>query len=103
MGRTSSLERALLAGALLCVGVFILCCVGVLGKPLDNAYHGVELCSTAICLLRSRGPERLAWGVLSAGLIGYALGDVYYTIALGDDPPFPSPADALCLSLFPAS
>src|SRR3954449_10542261 len=103
MGRTSSLERALLAGALLCAAVFVLCCVGVAGTPLDKAYHGVELCSTVICVLRARGRERLAWGVLSVGLIGYGLGDVYYTIALGDDPPFPSPADALYLSIFPAS
>ena len=58
--------------------------------------------STALATLwraATRREERLAWALLGAGLLGWALGDLYWTVLLRDmaNPPFPSGSDALYL------
>jgi two-component system cell cycle response regulator len=47
-----------------------------------------------------RREERLAWSLLGVGLLSWALGDLYWTVALRDlaSPPFPSIGDALYLA-----
>ena len=49
------------------------------------------------------GRDRLAWRVLGAGLIVYGAGSAYYELLLADaaSASFPTPADALWLSLYP--
>jgi two-component system cell cycle response regulator len=46
-----------------------------------------------------RKQERLAWALLGLGLLGWAAGDLYWTVFLRDmaEPPFPSGSDALYL------
>src|SRR3954451_18205920 len=48
---------------------------------------------------RRRGAERVAWMLISAGVLAWALGEDYYTVVLwtNPDPPLPSPADAAYL------
>ncbi|WP_028065526.1 hypothetical protein [Solirubrobacter soli] len=80
----------------------------VLPRVWDKAYNGAEYLAIAICglrALRSSGTERAAWGMLTLGLFGFAAGDLYYSIALMGDriPPYPSPADAGYLSIYPAA
>ena len=73
----------------------------------DNAYSGVEFLAVALCALRAgrsaRG-ERGAWVLFTLGLLGFAVGDVYYTVVLMGEasPPYPSLADAGYLSIYPA-
>jgi diguanylate cyclase (GGDEF)-like protein/putative nucleotidyltransferase with HDIG domain len=72
------------------------------------AYNFTEAAALAACVLRavrSAGYERAAWAAFSAGLAGYLAADLYWTLALSDDasPPFPSPADAGYLSIYPAA
>src|SRR3954451_19351663 len=45
--------------------------------------------------LRRRGAERVAWLLISAGVLAWSLGEIYYTVVLWTDadPPIPSPAD----------
>src|SRR5262245_17811240 len=79
-----------------------------LGSVWDKAYNAAELFAIAACALRawrSAGAERAAWAVLAIGLLGYAAGDIYWTVALEglDSPPYPSLADAGYLSIFPAA
>src|SRR5215207_2187612 len=47
-----------------------------------------------------RREERLPWALLGFGLLGWALGDLYWTVLLRDmtEPPFPSGSDALYLA-----
>jgi Diguanylate cyclase, GGDEF domain len=48
----------------------------------------------------TRHRERLAWGLLGFGLLGWAAGDLYWSVFLRDlaEPPFPSVSDALYLT-----
>lgn len=105
-------ESWLVAVATACLGVLLLRCLGVvppfLANVWDKAYNGAELAAIAVCglrALRSQGTERRAWVALTAGLVGYAAGDIYWTVALTDDPspPYPSPSDVGYLSIFPAA
>ena len=50
-----------------------------------------------------RAEDRLAWGLIAAGLASWLAGEVYWTVVLsGDaDVPYPSPADALYLLFYP--
>jgi diguanylate cyclase (GGDEF)-like protein len=76
------------------------------GPLFDRAAHDVLLVIAALlCLARVptvRGGERLAWGLIGAGVLAWSLGEIYYTAVLWDDadPPMPSLADAGFL-LFP--
>jgi two-component system cell cycle response regulator len=110
--RGSTLERWLSVAAVGCLALVVLRNVGVVPPVLanvwDKAYNGAEFLAIAVCALRARrspGKERLGWALLALGLLGYAAGDVYYTVALMDDatPPYPSLADVGYLSVFPAA
>jgi len=64
----------------------------------DWPSEAVQLVSAALCALtafRRRGPERLAWALVAAGIIVWTLGDVYWLTVLASAaaPPSPSPAD----------
>jgi diguanylate cyclase (GGDEF)-like protein len=76
------------------------------GPLFDRGAHDVVLLVTAaLCLGRAatlRGRERLAWGLIGAGVLAWSLGEIYYTAVIWEDPdpPIPSLADAGYL-LFP--
>src|ERR1700710_527523 len=74
----------------------------------QKAYNATEFFAAAVCALRTwrtTGPERAAWLALTIGLFAVFGGDVYWGVALsgGDKPPFPSPADAGYLGIYPAA
>jgi two-component system, cell cycle response regulator len=60
----------------------------------------------ALCAFRAwaRKEERLAWSLLSVGVLSWGVGDLYYTLAFwGDeDAPFPSLADVGYIGFYPA-
>ena len=64
-------------------------------------YDFITLCAAlaTLCRAATRREERLAWALLGFGLLGWALGDLYWTVLLRDvaEPPFPSGSDALYL------
>jgi diguanylate cyclase (GGDEF)-like protein len=107
------LERWLFLAALACLVAVVLRNLGVMPPFLpasvwEKAYNGAEFLAIAICALRawrSSGSERAAWAAFALGLLGFAAGDVYWTVALADDAttPYPSFSDAGYLSIFPAS
>jgi two-component system cell cycle response regulator len=76
------------------------------GVLFSRFAHDVVLVVAAlVCLARMpfvRGPERLAWALIGAGVLAWSLGEIYYTAVLwtNPDPPIPSLADAGYL-LFP--
>ena len=76
------------------------------GVVFSRFAHDVVLVVAAfVCLARVpfvRGPERLAWALIGAGVLAWSLGEIYYTAVLWTDadPPIPSLADAGYL-LFP--
>ena len=69
------------------------------GVVFSRFVHDVVLVvAAAVCLARVprvRGPERVAWALIGAGVLAWALGEIYYTAVLWEDPapPLPSPAD----------
>src|SRR5215218_7904454 len=73
----------------------------------DWVYCGLIVAAGAICGARgvSFPEERAAWLVMGAGLLAWAAGEATWTLTLaGDpDPPYPSAADILHLSFYPAS
>jgi len=84
------------------------------GFPLWEAgwgktYNVTEFLGCAVCALRTvhaHGRERAAWLALTLGLLGFFAGDVYYTAVITPmqgDAPFPSPADAGYLAIYPGS
>jgi two-component system cell cycle response regulator len=56
-----------------------------------------------LATVRSRG-ERLAWGIMAVGLVAFAGGEMVWRFVYADDasPPYPSWADALWLTTYPA-
>ena len=83
-----------------------------LGSPeldglFDWVYCGLIVSAGAICVTRGVAfrEERAAWLVMGAGLIAWAAGEVTWTTLIADDPnpPYPSVADVLYLSFYPAS
>ena len=111
--RTPKLARYLLAATVVSfVLVMLRDGLGV-GFPLWEAgwqktYHLTEFLGTAACAVRAlhcTGRERTAWLALTLGMVGFFAGDVYYTAFLAsmDSPPFPSPADAGYLAIYPGS
>ena len=74
----------------------------------DYAYNATQFFAAVTCWLaaaHSTPRERRAWVALSLGISGFFLADIYYSVFLAsmESPPFPSPADALYLSIFPGS
>jgi diguanylate cyclase (GGDEF)-like protein len=65
-------------------------------------YDFVTMSAALATLWRAavRREERLAWTLLGFGLLGWAAGDLYWTVLLRDQssPPFPSGSDALYIA-----
>ena len=85
---------------------------GVGSPELDNffqdwVYCGLTFAAGAICITRGVvvDEERAAWLMMGVGLVAWGAGEVVWTLALADDPdpPYPSVADILYLSFYPAS
>ncbi|HEY0517992.1 MAG TPA: GNAT family N-acetyltransferase [Ilumatobacteraceae bacterium] len=69
-------------------------------------YNGIGLAAvvaTAIGIRHKQSEDRRAWILIAAGLASFLAGDVVYYIldATSDTTPFPSPADALYLGMYP--
>jgi diguanylate cyclase (GGDEF)-like protein len=110
--RISRLASLLLLAAAASAAAVLLRNLGVIPPVLagvwDEAYSACELFVVAACALRAArtsGTERVAWVVLTCGLLGSAAGDIYWTVALEGlaSPPYPSLADAGYLSIYPAA
>jgi two-component system, cell cycle response regulator len=115
MGFFSSTSRWL-SGAVLLMGIGIgvhaaHVLFGLGGHDLDALvgtwiYTAVELTAVAVCAARvvRRRENRWAWALMTFGLLTWTGGDLLWTVWLGDlaNPPFPSLADALYLSWYPA-
>jgi two-component system cell cycle response regulator len=71
-------------------------------RPL---YDAVVVAAGVACLVRSRAVkgERWAWLLLGFGILSWAAGEIYWTALIANDPapPYPSPADAFYLALYP--
>jgi two-component system cell cycle response regulator len=72
----------------------------------DWLYNALEIGAVALCGARAaaRRRERAAWSAVTVGMALFAAADMYYTLVWGDADvvPFPSLADALYLSFYPA-
>jgi two-component system, cell cycle response regulator len=74
-----------------------------------KSYNLTQFLGVAVCALRvvhASGRERAAWLALTLGLFGFFAGDVYYTVVITpmeSAAPFPSPADAGYLAIYPGS
>jgi len=68
-------------------------------------YNGVLIGAALVCAARAVlvREERVAWALISVGLLAWSAADVYYTAVLGklDEPPFPSISDAGWLLFYP--
>jgi diguanylate cyclase (GGDEF)-like protein len=68
-------------------------------------FSGLVLGAAAICGARAvlSRTDRLAWGVLAAGMASWALGSIYWSVFLKGlaEPPYPSVADFLYLGFYP--
>jgi diguanylate cyclase (GGDEF)-like protein len=105
---TRRLTAALLSAGLALYVVQVLW--APLGEPLAGLidpwlYDALIVCGALVCLARvvALPDDRLAWGVVGAGLLAWAAGDLYDTIvnAKLDEPPYPSLADAGWLMVYP--
>jgi two-component system cell cycle response regulator len=77
------------------------------GVADKDVYTGVELLAVAVLVARVLriGRDRLAWGILAAGLLAWTAGDLIWTLWLDGvtNPPYPSVADVFYLAMFPAT
>jgi two-component system, cell cycle response regulator len=73
----------------------------------DYVYTGLILAAGALCLTRgfAVSEERGAWIVMGAGLTAWAAGEITWAVMVANDPnpPYPSVADVLYLTFYPAS
>ena len=85
---------------------------GLASPGLDNlfdkyVYCGLIIAAGLLCVTRGVvfREERAAWLVMGAGLMAWAAGEVSWAVLVADDPdpPYPSLADVLYLSFYPAS
>ena len=69
-------------------------------------YTGIELLAVAVCASRvmRKRDDRVAWALVTFGLLTWTGGDFLWTVWLGNlsNPPFPSVADGLYLAWYPA-
>jgi len=84
--------------------------LGIGGSGLDTAINGVVydsvvVCAALACLLRASrgGPERGAWIAISASILAWAAGEIWWTLYIEGNPdaPYPSPADIGYLAFYP--
>jgi len=84
--------------------------VGIGGAGLDYAtngpiYDAVVVCAGLACLTRARrgGPERAAWIAISASILAWGAGEIWWTLYIEGNPdaPYPSPADIGYLAFYP--
>jgi two-component system, cell cycle response regulator len=99
-----------LVGLCLLVAFVVHAAIGFGGAGAETlfgiwVYDALLLLSAAGCLLRAAlvRRERIAWGLLGAGLLLYCGGEIYYSAALAGlaTIPIPSPADAAYLAFYP--
>ena len=85
---------------------------GIGGSALESVadkdvYTGLECLAVAVLLARvlRGGADRLAWGLMAAGLLAWTAGDLTWTLWLDGvaNPPYPSLADVFYLTMFPAT
>ncbi|HEX6602325.1 MAG TPA: GGDEF domain-containing protein [Solirubrobacterales bacterium] len=83
---------------------------GIGGPGLDSVINGavydaVVVCAGLACLMRALrgGPERTAWLVISAAILSWAAGEIWWTLHIEGNPdaPYPSPADIGYLAFYP--
>jgi two-component system cell cycle response regulator len=76
------------------------------GFTKDGVYTAIELVAVCICTARvlRRAEDRMAWGMICAGLLAWTAGDLVWTVWLENlsNPPYPSIADAFYLAMYPA-
>jgi two-component system cell cycle response regulator len=116
MGEETALSQWCAARvALIALAVLLCACVvnslaGIDAGPLQWllakwGYNVVLLGSGLVCLARAVlvARERRAWLTVAIGVIGWSLGNVYYTAVLWDlgAIPVPSPSDALWIAYYP--
>jgi two-component system cell cycle response regulator len=69
-------------------------------------YMAVELLAVSLCAARTalRPAHRRSWALITGGLAAWAVGDLLWAVWLDQlsHPPFPSPADASYLLMYPA-
>jgi two-component system, cell cycle response regulator len=91
-------------------GLYTLHALGAFGDRADTFFdlwlYGALLASAAAaCLWRAltSPAERLAWSLMTAAILAWTLGDVYWTAVLADHSvvPTPSISDSLYLSFYP--
>jgi two-component system, cell cycle response regulator len=72
-----------------------------------DVYTAVELLAVAVCATRvvRRQSDRLAWGLMTVALVAWTGGDLLWTLWLDNvaNPPYPSPADAAYLLMYPGA
>ncbi len=68
-------------------------------------YDAVIASAGVACLLRAHGAgrERAAWMTIAAAIFSWAAAEIYWTVAILDNPapPYPSPADIGYLAFYP--
>jgi two-component system cell cycle response regulator len=73
----------------------------------DYLYTALELIAVAFCYARAvrRVEDRVAWALIGTGLLAWTGGDLVWTLWLNHvaEPPYPSIADALYLTEYPAA
>lgn len=83
---------------------------GIGGADLDVAinsvvYDVVVVCAGLACLTRALrgGPERGAWLAISAAVLAWAAGEIWWTTYIegSASPPYPSPADIGYIAFYP--
>ncbi len=69
-------------------------------------YTAAEVVAVAVCIARvcTQKVNRLAWGLIAFGMLMWTSGDLVWTVWLDNvaNPPFPSLADPLYLSMYPS-
>ena len=90
--RISAVERTLCTAAAFCLVIVAVRNLGfvspILPHVVEKAYNAVEFLAIGVCALRARrsaGSERMAWAMFALGLLLFASGDIYYTVALMGD------------------
>ncbi|HEY5943005.1 MAG TPA: GGDEF domain-containing protein [Solirubrobacterales bacterium] len=84
--------------------------VGIGGADLDVAINSVVYDAVVVsaglgCLIRALrgGPERGAWIAISAAILAWAAGEIWWTASIEGSaaPPYPSPADIGYIAFYP--